>query len=94
MIAYFRKGLMIRYDPTENEHCEYEMKPEPKTNEKNIKKKKHDKLIPKTEESVPIKVSQEIYHNVTDALIESLKQKEKFSFQNLLKTDEKDNDKG
>jgi len=82
---------MIRYDPTENEHCEYEMKPVPKTNEKNIKKKKRDKPMPEIEESVPVKVSKEIYHTVSDGLIESLKQKEKFSFQNLLKTHEKDN---
>lgn len=85
-----RKGLMIRYDPTENKHCEYEVKPaQPEIKEKSTKKKKRDKS--KIEEPVLPKpeVSKDIYYNVSDILTESLKQKEEFS---LLKTYGKEKD--
>ncbi|XP_011643059.1 nucleolar protein 8-like isoform X1 [Pogonomyrmex barbatus] len=89
-----RKGLMIRYDPTENGHCEYEVKPtaQPKTKDKNAKKKKHDKSALEIEESAlpEPEISKDIYYTVSDTLTESLKQKGEFS---LLKTHgKKEND--
>lgn len=82
---------MIRYDPTENGHCEYEVKSaQLKTKEKNIKKDKCDKS--KIEEFAPSQpeVSKDIYYTVSDVLTTSLKQKGEFS---LLKVygKEKDN---
>lgn len=80
---------MIRYDPTENEHCEYEVKPvQPQTKEKNTKKKKHDKPTSEMEEPAPVEVSKDIYYAVSNTLTESLKQKEEFS---LLKAHGRDN---
>lgn len=80
---------MIRYDPTENEHCEYEVKPvQPETKEKSSKKRKREKPMPEIEEPAPVTVSKDIYFAVSDTLTESLKQKEEFS---LLKAYGKDN---
>lgn len=87
-----KKGLMIRYDPTENRHCEYEIKPaQPEIKEKNTKKKKCDKSIPEIVEPAPPEpeVSKDIYYAVSDTLVESLKQKEEFS---LLKAYGKEKD--
>ncbi|XP_011860506.1 PREDICTED: probable RNA-binding protein CG14230 [Vollenhovia emeryi] len=87
-----KKGLMIRYDPTENGHCEYEIKPaQPETKEKNSRKKKSDKSVSEIGEPAPPEpeVSQDIYYTVSDVLTESLKQKEEFS---LLKTHGKETD--
>lgn len=79
---------MIRYDPTENGHCEYEL--QPKIKEKNTKKKKHDKSISEMEPILPEpEVSKDIYYAVSDTLTESLKQKGEFS---LLKTHRKEED--
>lgn len=85
---------MIRYDPTENEHCEYEVKSaQPKTKEKNIKKKKCDKLISEIKESASLEpeVSKDIYYTVSNVLTTSLKQKGEFS---LLKAYGKEEDTG
>jgi len=84
-----KKGLMIRYDPTENGHCEYEMKPAQP--EKNAKKKKRDKATPEIKEPAPPEpeVSKDVYYAVSDTLTESLKQKEEFS---LLKVHGKEKD--
>lgn len=70
---------MIRYDPTEKEHFEYEVKliSQSQTKEKNIKKKKHEKA--KVGEPAPVKISKDIYYNVSDTLTESLKHNEGFS---------------
>ncbi|GAB1862626.1 Putative rna-binding protein [Camponotus japonicus] len=85
-----KKKLMIRYDPTENEHCEYEVKSQPKIKEKNTKKKKHDKFISEMEPILPEpEVSKDIYYAISDTLTESLKQKGEFS---LLKTHRKEKD--
>ncbi|XP_071562434.1 uncharacterized protein [Temnothorax nylanderi] len=86
-----KKGLMIRYDPTENGHCEYEVKPEqPKTKEEQSKKKKREKLVPEIEKPAPEpEVSKDIYYAVSDILTESLKQKGEFS---LLKAYGKEKD--
>lgn len=83
---------MIRYDPTENGHCEYEVKSaQPEMKEKSIKKKKRDKFLSETEKPAPPKpeVSKDIYYAVSDTLVESLKQKEEFS---LLKAHGKEKD--
>lgn len=79
---------MIRYDPTENEHREYEVKPvQPQTKEK-TKKKKHDKPTSEIEKPASVEVSKDIYYTVSDTLKESLNQKEEFS---LLKAHGRDN---
>lgn len=83
---------MIRYDPTENGHCEYEVKPaQLEIKEKSTKKKKRDKSVPEIEESAPREpeVPKDIYYTVSDILTKSLKQKEEFS---LLKTYGKEKD--
>lgn len=81
---------MIRYDPTENGHCEYEVKPpQPETKEKSTKKKKRDKSVLKIEEPPEPEVSKDIYYTVSDILTESLKQKGEFS---LLKVHGKEKD--
>lgn len=83
-----KKKLMIRYDPTENGHYEYEVKSEPKV--KDPKKKKRDKSILEIKATSPEpEVSKDIYYTVSDTLTENLKQKEEFS---LLKTHRKKED--
>ncbi|XP_011061588.1 PREDICTED: uncharacterized protein LOC105150294 [Acromyrmex echinatior] len=84
-----KKELMIRYDPTENGHCEYEVKPiQSETKEK---KKKCNKFMPEmTDPAIPEpEVSKDIYYTVSDTLTESLKQKGEFS---LLKLHGKERD--
>lgn len=85
-----KKKLMIRYDPTENRHGEYEVKSEQlKIKEKNTKKKR-DKFVSEMEPTPPEpEVSKDIYYAVSDTLTESLKQKEEFS---LLKEHGKEDD--
>jgi len=81
---------MIRYDPTENGHYQYEVKTahEKEIKEKKSSKKKRDKPVSEIEASV--EVSKDIYYVVSDTLVESLKQKEKeFS---LLKVHGKEKD--
>lgn len=83
---------MIRYDPTENEHCEYEVKLQPKIKEKNTKKKKHDKSISKMEPVLPEpEVSKDIYYAISETLTESLKEKGEFSLLKTHKGKEEDN---
>lgn len=87
-----KKELMIRYDPTENGHCEYEVKPvQSETKEKSTKKKKRDKSVSEIKEPSPPEpeVSKDIYYAVSDTLTESLKQKGEFS---LLKARGKERD--
>ncbi|KAM0728776.1 putative RNA-binding protein [Formica fusca] len=87
-----KKKLMIRYDPTENGHCDYEVKSvQSKIKEKNIKKKKHDKSILEMEPAPPEpKVSKNIYYAVSDTLTESLKQKGEFSLLKAYRKEEND----
>lgn len=83
---------MIRYDPTENRHCEYEVKPaQSETKEKSTKKKKRDKSVSEIKEPAPPEpeVSKDIYYAVSNTLTESLKQKGEFS---LLKARGKERD--
>lgn len=83
---------MIRYDPTENGHCDYEVKSvQSKIKEKNIKKKRHDKSILEMEPVPPEpKVSKNIYYAVSDTLTESLKQKGEFSLLKAYRKEEND----
>ncbi|XP_012271866.1 probable RNA-binding protein CG14230 [Orussus abietinus] len=76
---------MIRYDPTEGDHKEYEVKTEQSKEQSATKKKKKKKLsVTEPEESAPQpEVSKEVFYKVTDTLKDALKEKESFS---LLKT--------
>lgn len=85
---------MIRYDPTENGHCKYEVKPAQQTKdakEKSSKKRKRERPVPEVVESAPVEVSKDIYYTVSDILMDNLKQKEGFS---LLQTYGRDNSDG
>ncbi|XP_018301936.1 MATH and LRR domain-containing protein PFE0570w, partial [Mycetomoellerius zeteki] len=87
-----KKELMVRYDPTENGHCEYEMKPvQQETKENSKKKKKHNKSMSEIKNpAIPEpEVSKDIYYTLSDTLTESLKQKGGFS---LLKLHGKERD--
>lgn len=82
---------MIRYDPTESKHCEYEVQPAEKSESKEKKTKKR-KLItsePEIEKSTTVEVSKDTYYSVSNILTESMKQKEEFS---LLKLHGKEKD--
>ncbi|CAL7940887.1 unnamed protein product [Xylocopa violacea] len=75
-----KKG-MIRYDPTEHSHKEYEISTEKlKPEIKKIKKKKN---IQETSEDPSANVSKDVYFSVSDMLSKSLKEEGQFS---LLKT--------
>ena len=61
---------MIRYDPTASNHQDYELKTEEHKEEKPIKKKKR-KIEEKVEQPIP--VSKEIFYNVSEQLIQTVK---------------------
>ncbi|XP_032684340.1 nucleolar protein 8-like [Odontomachus brunneus] len=87
-IKISKERLIIRYDPSEKKHSEYEItSTESETKKECTKKKKCEKT--KIEEPVPIKVSKDIYYTVSDTLIESLRQNKEFS---LLKACGREND--
>ena len=80
----FPKKGMIRYDPTENGHKEYEINIEKsETETKKVKKKKNKNNTDNLIENVPVEVSKDIYFSVSDSLSKSLKEGGSFS---LLKT--------
>lgn len=68
---------MIRYDPTENGHCEYEVKSMSQSETKEKKKKK--KFVPEIEEPATVEVSKDVYYNISDSLTKNFKQEEGFS---------------
>ncbi|XP_014476139.1 PREDICTED: nucleolar protein 8-like [Dinoponera quadriceps] len=73
-----KKELMIRYDPAEKRHCEYEVKTvQSETKERSAKQKKREKA--KIEESTAAEVPKDVYYTVSDTLTRSLKQNERFS---------------
>ena len=76
---------MIRYDPTENDHKEYEINTEKcEIETKNVKKRKKNKRnVEDPIENPPVEVSKDIYFSVSDSLSKSLKEGGQFS---LLKT--------
>ncbi|XP_015595235.1 probable RNA-binding protein CG14230 [Cephus cinctus] len=76
-----RKGQMIRYDPTENNHYKYEVPIETSVPKKSEKKKRKISVTENEEPAVP--VSKDVFYNVSDRLADSLKQDNEFS---LLKT--------
>ncbi|KOC62898.1 putative RNA-binding protein [Habropoda laboriosa] len=81
----YAKKRMIRYDPTENNHKEYEI--DMKKSEVDIKKvQKKKKIQDKVEDTIensPVEVSKDVYFSVSDTLSKTLKGGEHFS---LLKT--------
>nr|XP_033337528.1 probable RNA-binding protein CG14230 [Megalopta genalis] len=79
------KKQMIRYDPTESNHKEYEIVPQTsEADTKRIKKRKKNKDITEnTVETASAEVSKDIYFSVSDSLTKSLKDGGQFS---LLKT--------
>ncbi|XP_043522715.1 nucleolar protein 8-like isoform X2 [Frieseomelitta varia] len=83
-VKFSKKG-MIRYDPTENDHKEYEINTEKcEIETKNAKKKKKNKRnIEDPIENPPVEVSKDIYFSVSDSLLKSLNEGGQFS---LLKT--------
>lgn len=76
---------MVRYDPTENDHKEYEINLEKsETDAKKIKKKRKTKdSAEDTTDTAPLEVSKDVYFSVSDSLSKSLKEGSQFS---LLKT--------
>lgn len=75
---------MIRYDPTDKKHHEYEIKPaqsETKEDSKKENRKTEKKKREKAKIEVPpsVEVSKDIYYTISDTLTESLKQSEGFS---------------
>ncbi|KAK1135521.1 hypothetical protein K0M31_000108 [Melipona bicolor] len=81
----FSKKAMIRYDPTENDHKEYEINTEKcEIETKNVKKKKKNKRnIEDPVENPPVEVSKDIYYSVSDSLSKSLKEGGQFSLLKL-----------
>lgn len=86
---------MIRYDPTKDNHKEYEVDTEKlKATKKKVEKKKKTK---ETTESVtenpPIEVSKDIYFSVSESLSRTLKEGGQFSLLNTFgKNNEKEGD--
>ena len=68
---------MVRYDPEDESHTKYEIKPE----KREPKKKKENKVkLPQEEEqNEPPAVSNEIFYSVSENLTQSLKKEEGFS---------------
>lgn len=75
---------MIRYDPTESNHKEYEIVPaKSEANAKKVKTKKKAKDIVEDVETEQVEVSKDVYFSVSESLSKSLKEGGQFS---LLKT--------
>ncbi|KAL2717791.1 putative RNA-binding protein CG14230 [Vespula squamosa] len=86
-----KKFAMIRYDPTEDKHKQYELTTEEnKSNAKTKRKKKNIEIAVETNKDEPVVVSKDVYYSVSDSLTKSLNQQQgEFS---LLKTYGKDVD--
>lgn len=82
---------MIRYDPTEDKHKQYELTMEEnKSSAKTKKRKKKIEIGVETNKDEPVVVSKDVYYSVSDSLTKSLNQQQgEFS---LLKTYGKDID--
>ncbi|XP_003705294.2 uncharacterized protein LOC100874668 [Megachile rotundata] len=78
-----KKG-MIRYDPTKDNHKEYEITTEkPETTKKKVEKKKKTKeRTESVTENPPVEVSKDIYFSVSESLTKSLKEGGQFSLLN------------
>ncbi|XP_076652816.1 uncharacterized protein LOC143359051 [Halictus rubicundus] len=79
------KKQMIRYDPTESNHKEYEILPQTsEADTKKVKKRKKNKEVAENAvETAPVEVSKDIYFSVSESLTKSMKEGGQFS---LLKT--------
>ncbi|XP_015428680.1 PREDICTED: probable RNA-binding protein CG14230 [Dufourea novaeangliae] len=76
----FANKQMIRYDPTEDNHKEYEIVQKSEVGTKKVKKKKKPKDVTEDNmESTPIEVSKDVYFSVSDSLSQSLKKEGQFS---------------
>lgn len=74
---------MIRYDPTKNDHKEYEINTE-KSESETKKNKKKNKINSKVlNENPSIEVSKNIYFSISDSLSKSFKEEEQFSLLNI-----------
>lgn len=78
-----RKNQMIRYDPNEDKHRNYEIENKEEVSISKKKRKKNSEIITEEKEAPPIPVSNEVFYSVSDKFSESLKPQEEFS---LLKT--------
>ncbi|KAK0168788.1 hypothetical protein PV327_002557 [Microctonus hyperodae] len=76
-----KKNRMVRYDPNEDKHRNYEIENKEEVSVSKKKRKKNNEMV--IEEAPPIPVSNEVFYSVSDKFSESLKQQEEFS---LLKT--------
>ncbi|KAF7415269.1 hypothetical protein HZH68_003758 [Vespula germanica] len=86
-----KKFAMIRYDPTEDKHKQYELTMEEnKSSAKTKKRKKKIEIGVETNKDEPVVVSKDVYYSVSNSLTKSLNQQQgEFS---LLKTYGKDID--
>ncbi|XP_046831144.1 probable RNA-binding protein CG14230 [Vespa crabro] len=85
-----KKFAMIRYDPTEEKHKQYELPTEEiKSNAKIKKKKKKLEIEVETEKDEMVVVSKDIYYSVSDSLTKSLQDRQQGEF-SLLKAYGKD----
>ncbi|XP_043790158.1 putative uncharacterized protein DDB_G0274405 [Apis laboriosa] len=90
---------MIRYDPTENDHKEYEINTEKSESETKRNKKKNKINSKALNENPSVEVSKDIYFSISDSLSKSFKEEEQFSLLNIYrkkidkeKKDNNDND--
>ena len=83
MILLCRVNKMMRYDPTADNHGDFEITSD-KLNEQNIsgKKRKKKSNIVEIEPEKEIPRSKEMFFNVSENLVENLKQNEEFSLLN------------
>lgn len=73
---------MIRYDPTENDHKEFEINIEKSESETKKDKKKKKNKIKAINENPSIEVSKDLYFSVSDLLSKSFKEEGQFSLLN------------
>lgn len=89
-----KKFTMIRYDPTEDKHKEYELSTaQIEASTKNKKAKKKVEPIIENNENESVTVSKDVYYEVSDTLTKSLKNEGGFSLLKMYKKDIDDNEK-
>lgn len=89
------KKEMIRYDPTENDHKEYEINIEKSELETKRDKKKKINKVKVLNENPSIEVSKDLYFSISDSLSKSFKEEGQFSLLNTYRKkidEEKRND--
>lgn len=80
--TYFFRKEMIRYDPTENDHKEYEINIEKSELETKRDKKKKINKVKVLNENPSIEVSKDLYFSISDSLSKSFKEEGQFSLLN------------